>query len=303
MPYAEPDRIVVLRIVVRIHLRGAHPNGYLNLLNWLKLRCFRRTKILRFALLGLIAAIQTGAADPRVGSWTLISAQSTVDPPNKLSITSLHDGVRVVMSGETHVDFTAKWDGHEAPVPGNLAFNQIALHRIGKKQAVVTEQKDGAVVATLRDKLSSDGKELAITTASKGRADQITVWTRSGGAKLARAPFAGEWTEDLTKTRLRQGLALKIEAQGTDGVRFSGDFSYTARFDGKQYDLQNSRNDTVKLKLVDAHTVDSTYWRDDQVAQQDRWVVSADGRQMTLTTEGRLETGQRLTEKLVFQKQ
>ena len=254
-------------------------------------------------MLGLIAAIQTGAADPRVGSWTLISAQSTVDPPNKLSITSLHDGVRVVMSGETHVDFTAKWDGHEAPVPGNLAFNQIALHRIGKKQAVVTEQKDGAVVATLRDKLSSDGKELAITTASKGRADQITVWTRSGGAKLARAPFAGEWTEDLTKTRLRQGLALKIEAQGTDGVRFSGDFSYTARFDGKQYDLQNSRNDTVKLKLVDAHTVDSTYWRDDQVAQQDRWVVSADGRQMTLTTEGRLETGQRLTEKLVFQKQ
>ena len=303
MPYAEPDRIVVLRIVVRIHLRGAHSNGYLNLLNWLKLRCFRRTKILRFALLGLIAAIQTGAADPRVGSWTLISAQSTVDPPNKLSITSLHDEVHVVMSGETHLDFTAKWDGHEAPVPGNLAFNQIALHRIGKKQAVVTEQKDGAVVATLRDKLSSDGKELTITTASKGRADQITVWTRSGGAKLARAPFAGEWTEDLTKTRLRQGLALKIEAQGTDGVRFSGDFSYTARFDGKQYDLQNSRNDTVKLKLVDAHTVDSTYWRDDQVAQQDRWVVSADGRQMTLTTEGRLETGQRLTEKLVFQKQ
>ncbi len=34
-----------------------------------------------------------------------------------------------------------------------------------------------------------------------------------------------------------------------------------------------------------------------------RWVVSADGQQMTLTTTGTLETGQRVTEKLVFKKQ
>ena len=84
---------------------------------------------------------------------------------------------------------------------------------------------------------------------------------------------------------------------------FSGDFSYTARFDGKQYDLKNSRNDTVTLQLVDPHTVDAIYRRDDQVTQKDRWVVSADGQQMTLTTTGTLETGQRLTEKLLFKKQ
>jgi hypothetical protein len=98
-------------------------------------------------------------------------------------------------------------------------------------------------------------------------------------------------------------LVLKIEADGKDGVRFSGDFSYTARFDGKQYDLKNSRNDTVTLELVDPHTVDSIYRRDDQLAQKDRWEVSADGQQMTLTTTGTLETGQHGTEKLVFKKQ
>jgi hypothetical protein len=113
--------------------------------------------------------------------------------------------------------------------------------------------------------------------------------------------FAGEWTQDLSKTRLRQGLVLKIEADGSGGVRFLGDFSYTARFDGKPYDLKNSRNDTVTLQLVDPHTVDAIYRRDDQVTQKDRWVVSADGQQMTLTTTGTLETGQRVTEKLVFQ--
>jgi hypothetical protein len=158
-------------------------------------------------------------------------------------------------------------------------------------------------VATVREKVSSDGNELTTTTATKGHPDQITVWMRSGGAKVAGDLFAGDWTQDLSKTRMRQGLVLKIEADGNDGVRFSGEFSYTARFDGKAYDLKNSRNDTVTLQLVDPHTVDAIYRRDDQVTQKDRWVVSADGQQMTLTTAGTLETGQRETEKLVFKRQ
>ena len=254
-------------------------------------------------MLALLAAFQPGAADPRIGSWTLITAQSSLNPPNKLSVTALHDAVHVVMSGETHLDFTAKSDGHETPVPGNPAFNQVELRRINKRQSEVKEKKDGAVVATVREKLSSDGNELTITTASQGHADQIAVWIRSGGAKVAGDLLAGEWTQDLSKTRLRQGLGLKIESDGNGGVRFSGEFSYSARFDGKQYDLKNSRNDTVTLELVDPHTVDSIYGRDNQVAQKDRWVVSADGQQMTLTTTGTLETGQHLTEKLVFKKQ
>jgi hypothetical protein len=256
-----------------------------------------------FALLGLVAAIQPGGADPRIGSWTLVSAQSALNPANQLSVTALHDGVHVVMSGDTHLDFTAKSDGHDTPVPGNPGFNQVELRRIDKKQAEVTEKKDGAVVATVREKVSKDGNELAVTTASRGHADQITVWTRSGGAKVAGDPLAGEWTQDLSKTRLRQGLVLKIEPDGSGGVRFSGDFSYAARFDGKQYDVKNSCNDSVTLALADPHTVDATYRRDDQVTQKDRWAVSSDGQQMTLTTTGTLETGQHLTEKLVFKKQ
>jgi hypothetical protein len=207
------------------------------------------------------------------------------------------------MSGETHFDFTAARNGHDSPAAGNLGFNQIDLHRIDKRQALVTEKKDGTVVATVHEQLSKDGKELTTTTATVGHPDRITVWARTGGAKLATDAFVGEWTQDLSKTRLRQGLGLKIEADGSGGVRFIGDFSYTARFDGKQYDLKNSRNDTVTLELVDPHTVDAIYRRDEQVAQKDRCLVSADGQQMTLSTTGTLESGQKLTEKLVFKKQ
>lgn len=258
-----------------------------------------------FLLLGLLAAVQSTiqpGTDPRVGTWALISAQSSLDPANRLSVTPMHDSVHVVMTGERHLDFTVNSNGHQSPAPGNLAFDQIKLHRIDKKQAEVQQEKNGAVVGTIREKLSADGNELTITTTAKGHPDQVTVWTRAG-AKIAGDPFAGQWTEDLSKTRMRQGLTLKIETEASGAVHFLGDFSYTARFDGKQYDLKDSRNDTVALELADPHTVKSIYRRDDQVTQEDRWTLTADGQQLVLTTTGTLETGQRLSEKLVFKRQ
>ncbi len=207
------------------------------------------------------------------------------------------------MSGETHFEFTVKSDGHPMAVAANPAFNQVELRKIDKSQAEIKEIKDGTLVATVRQKLSSDGNELTTTIAGIGHADRITVWTRSGGNKAHGDRFAGEWTQDLSKTRMLQGLMLRIEGNGTDGVRFSGDFSYAARFDGKPYDLKNSRNDTVTLQLVEPHTVDSIYRRDNQVVEKDRWVVSTNGQQLTRTTTGTLENGQRIAEKLVFKRQ
>ncbi len=259
--------------------------------------------ILKFALLALFAVIQPGAPDPRIGSWTLMSAQSTLTPPNTLSITDVHGGVHVVMAGETHLDFAAKSGGQDTPVPGNPAFDQVELRRINSKHSEVEEKKDGAIVATVSETVSKDGNELTIATVSMGHPGQITVWTRSGGVKVGRDPLAGEWTQDLSKTLQRQGLVVKIEPDGKGGVHFSGGYSYTARFDGKQYDLQNSPNDTVTLQRVDPYTVDEIERRGDQIAQTGRWVVSADGQQMTLTATGTSQTDQHLTEKLVFKNQ
>jgi hypothetical protein len=254
-------------------------------------------------LLTLFAALQSGGADPRIGSWKLVSAQSSMQPANRLSVTAVPNGTHVVISGDTHLDFIADTKGHQTAAPGNLGFNQIELHRIDKHQAEVREMKDGALVATIREKLSNDGTELTSTTSSPGHAPQITVWTRAGGTKDPKDPFQGDWTQDMSKTRMRQGSTLKIEPDGSGGVRFLGDYSYTARFDGRPHDVKNSRNDTVELTLVDPHTVEATFRRDAQVTQKDRWQISADGQQLTLSTTATLETGQHLNETLVFKKQ
>ncbi len=76
-------------------------------------------------LLGLVAAIQLHAADPRIGSrGRLVSAQSANwRSPSKISITALHDGVHVVASGEHpprfHGEVGRTWN---TSVPGNPGF-------------------------------------------------------------------------------------------------------------------------------------------------------------------------------------
>jgi len=207
------------------------------------------------------------------------------------------------MTGETHLDFTAKSDGKQTPVPSNPLFDEVQLHRIDKKQVQVTEKKNGAEVATIRNVLSKNGKELTLTTSRPGHADQISVWLKTGAAKGVFDPFAGEWTQDVSKTRMRQGVPLKIDAIGTDTVRFTYDYSYTARFDGKRYDVHNSSNDTVQLTQTDAQHVDAMYRRDEQITQKDHWIVAPDGKTMTLSSTGTLQSGQKFTEKLAFERE
>lgn len=242
------------------------------------------------------------AADPRLGTWKLVSADSHLEPPRVLSISHKGKGIRVAISG-VNVEFTSNWDGHDNHVENVPAFDQIVMRRKGKDGAEIKEKKDGALVATLHDEVSADRKELVTTTVAPGRDDEITVWERTGGVRDAGNPFIGEWTQDWSKTRMRQGLTIKIEPSGNDGVHFAGEFSYTANFDGRDYSVKGSRDDTVALKWVDNHTLDATYKRGDEVGDQEHWIVSPDGQQMTLTTSGTLGTGEKIKESLVFRKQ
>jgi hypothetical protein len=256
-----------------------------------------------FALLTFLSAVYALAVDPRVGSWKLVSAQSSLDPPDRLLIVSAAGTVHVLMTGEIHLDFTAKSDGKQTPVPSNPLFDEVQIHRIDKKQVQVIEKKNGAEVATIRNVLSKNGKEVTLTTSRPGIKDQISIWSRTGAAKGALDPFAGNWIQDVSKTRMRQGVPLKIDAIGANGVRFAYDYGYTANFDGKRYDLHNSSNDTVQLTQVDAHSVDAIYRRDEQITQKDHWIVAPDGKTMTLLSTGTLQTGQKFTEKLSFERE
>ena len=119
---------------------------------------------------------------------------------------------------------------------------------------VEVKEKDGAVVATVRETLSIDGDRVDHHDYEQGHADQDHRLTRSGGTKLAKDLFAGEWTEDLRQDPFA-GAVLRIELTESDGVRFAVSLKPPPIL-MESSDSKNSRNDTVALELVDLHTVD-----------------------------------------------
>lgn len=250
----------------------------------------------------LAAALPLIAADPRLGAWKLVSANSTLDPPRKFTVTAEGNGIHFQNSPSTQ-EFFGQYDGKIYPLlkgPGN----QVAIRKTGRDKIEFVYRKDGAVTATYRVAFSIDWNELVETYTSvlPPEPEVTLVWDRTGEERSTIDPFIGEWTQNGNKSRLRQKLVLKIETNG-DGVRFTGDFSYTAKPDGTDYPVKDFRDDAVALQFPDAYTVTSIYKRAGKVADEDRWVVSRDGKQMTMTVTGTLANGARISEELVFERE
>lgn len=257
---------------------------------------------MRIVALTLVAAVQLFAADPRIGTWKLVSAKVTTDRPNIRTITAVPNGIRVADS-PVGLESTARFDGRDYPVKGIPAFNQISPRQIGKSTIEVTNKKDGKFVNIFTFRVMQGGMEMTGTTHfPDGRPDQIVAYTRTGGAKDPANLVIGEWTVNRSKSAMLTQAPLKFEAEGADGVRMSWDFSYSAKLDGKDYPIQNSRDDTVLLRQIDAHTVEAIYKRAGKITDQDRWTVSADGKRLTLSADGTLRSGRRIHTEEVFAK-
>ena len=95
---------------------------------------------------------------------------------------------------------------------------------------------------------------------------------------------------------------MKIEAKDT-GIHVSGGMTYTANFDGKDYPVIGSNNaDTVALKRVDAHTVEQTSKKGGKVTVTSNWVISGDGKTLTMTSKGTRANGESFSAATVWEK-
>jgi len=253
----------------------------------------------------LAAAFQLMAADPRLGTWKLVSASSTQDPPRTYTVTPEGNGIHFVNS-PNRMEFTGRYDGRPYPLLNVRVFDQVALHRTSGDAIEQVYTKDGTVIETDRMSFSSNRNEVIETNSfiSPRGPDVVWIWERTGGSRNPADPYIGEWTRNLSKSRMRQGLVLRIEPDGGDGVHFVGEFSYTAKPDGMDYPVKAARfADATALEFVDARTVISVYKLAGKVTGQDRCVVSGDGKRMSVASDRTQRNGIRTHEDLVFEKQ
>jgi hypothetical protein len=146
-----------------------------------------------------------------------------------------------------------------------------------------------------------------------------TVFVVGATTTMAADTNVGAWKLNLAKSQYNPGpaptsQALKIEAWGSDGVKYSSDGTdaagkpahseFQAKYDEKLVPFKgNPDADMISYKRIDANTIDSTTQLNGKVTVRTRAVVSADGKTRTLTQTGVNAKGQAVHNVLVFDKQ
>jgi hypothetical protein len=139
-------------------------------------------------------------------------------------------------------------------------------------------------------------------------------------ALCAADPFAGTWKLNLDKAkdstdmpRLPKSETIVVE-ETENGQKVTNDqitakgktqhFEYDAKYDGKEYpEVGNPNVDTVSLKKIDAHTMETTNRKGGKVVTTIRSVISEDGKTRTSTLTAKNEKGESVTWTGVFDKQ
>ena len=133
-------------------------------------------------------------------------------------------------------------------------------------------------------------------------------------------PFAGTWKVNFAKTKsTRQGppprsRTIKYDPYGADGIKStmitvdaqgkSSHEEYAAKFDGKDYEITGDDPRQIVLKRIDTNTFEAAYKRRGANTSNARFVVSKDGKTLTIRTSGTAGNGERYSNDMrVYDKQ
>jgi hypothetical protein len=139
-----------------------------------------------------------------------------------------------------------------------------------------------------------------------------------GAVAQAADNQAGTWKLDLAKSKYSPGpppkeSTLKIEAQA-DGLKFTIDSidaegkaihtETSPKYDGKDYPVIGNPNaDSISLKKINDHTIETSTKRDGKPLTTNRSVVSKDGKTRTSTYTGKNAKGEEVNNTVVYIRQ
>jgi hypothetical protein len=140
----------------------------------------------------------------------------------------------------------------------------------------------------------------------------------AGGPVLAQSnPFVGIWKLNLAESKFSPGPAPKsqvrtwaadgkVSAKGLSPAGKPSAYAYPVMGDGKDYHttgtVPNSA-DTISSKRTDSNTIEAIFSRGGKPSDATTFVVSKNGKVLTITAKGTLPDGRVLDDLLVLDKQ
>jgi hypothetical protein len=140
-----------------------------------------------------LGRVSAQASNPRLGTWKLNVEKSKYNPgpapqSTTMKIEAAGEGEKATTEGvnaagaPTKTEYTAQYDGKDAPITGSQNADTVALKRIDARTIERTDKKGEKVVATSSRVVSEDGKTMTVTTTgtnAQGQAmNNVTVWEK-----------------------------------------------------------------------------------------------------------------------------
>jgi hypothetical protein len=122
---------------------------------------------------------------------------------------------------------------------------------------------------------------------------------------VAKSTYGGGNKPPKSSTRTYEALpnGYKYVNKGVNAAGKPVLVEYTAYYDGKDYPMiGNPGSDTVSIKRIDKFTGEVTLKKGGNVVYRSRFVISPDGKVMTVRSEGTDEQGKPYTNVLVLDK-
>ena len=120
----------------------------------------------------------------------------------------------------------------------------------------------------------------------------------------AKSKFSPGAAKNVTVVYAAAGDSVKVTVDGVDADGKPAHNEWTGKFDGKDSPLTGDpASDTRAYKRVNDHTLGLTNKKDGKAALTGRVVISADGKNRTVTTSGTDAKGNKISSTAVYDKQ
>jgi len=241
-------------------------------------------------LMLLVMPVLAMGQNPFEGTWK--ADPSTIQYPDKPDMYLLQKGMYECKSCVPPINIKA--DGTDQKVTGHPYYDTMSVKVIDDHNIETASKKDGKVVGTEKDSISSDGETL---TAQWSYSGNPAGGTQSGSyiaKRVAKGPaganlISGSWRtqkeEDpaavLTWTYSLKGDELTMTNQTGQ--------SYTAKLGGSDAPYRGDPGTTsVSVKMLGKDTLEETDKRDGKVIGIGKMTVLADGKTAKIVFEDKL---------------
>lgn len=230
-------------------------------------------------VLTLLASGVLFAQSPFDGTWmTKLDTAKFPTKPDKYSLTNnIYECLTCVPK------VSVKADGTDQKVTGHPYYDTVAVKVVNASSVEIIRKKDGKVMTTDTQNVSSDGKSLndkfTDLTGTQPVTGEVTSTRVAAGAAGSHA-VSGSWRTEKVNSVSNNGLTVTYQATD-NGLKMSdpNGNSYDAKFDGKDYPIQGDPGHTmVSLKRIGNDTIEETDKRNGKVVGVFRMTVSKDGK-------------------------